>query len=136
MALEGDQVGLENLVVDQSDTTVTFPNCPDIAREFFQPQRTSTKKPDKSINEKVQEHMDRYDEYMRKQQRGVTIYGKEASSSRSMSRSSSTGTQSIQHRVFQENRSVVYFLDIFKRGFMRGFELVTNLTSKLLINPD
>ena len=44
MALEGDQVGLENLFVDQSDTTVTFPNCPDVATEFFQPQRTSTKK--------------------------------------------------------------------------------------------
>ena len=29
MALEGDEVGLENLFVDTSDTTVTFPNCPD-----------------------------------------------------------------------------------------------------------
>ena len=48
MALEGDQVGLENLSVDQSDTTVTFPNCPYVASEIFQPKRTSTKKPDKS----------------------------------------------------------------------------------------
>ena len=61
MALEGDQVGLENLFVDQSDTTVTFPNCPDVATEFFQPQRTSTKKPDKSIDEKVKEALDVYD---------------------------------------------------------------------------
>ena len=34
MALEGDKVGLENLFVDKSDTTVTFPNCPDVATEF------------------------------------------------------------------------------------------------------
>ena len=61
MALEGDQVGLENLFVDQSDTTVTFPNCPYVATEFFQPQRTSTKKPDKSIDEKVKEALDVYD---------------------------------------------------------------------------
>ena len=66
MALEGDQVGLENLFVDQSDTTVTFRNCPDVATEFFQPQRTSTKKPDNSIDEKVKEALDVYDEYMRK----------------------------------------------------------------------
>ena len=57
MGLEGDQVGLENLF----DTTVTFPNCPDVATEFFQPQRTSTKKPDKSIDEKVKEALDVYD---------------------------------------------------------------------------
>ena len=61
MALEGDQIGLENLFVDQSYTTVTFPNCPDVATEFFQPQRTSTKKPDKSIDEKVKEALDVYD---------------------------------------------------------------------------
>ena len=61
MGLEGDQVGLENLIVDQSDTTVTFPNCPDVATEFFRPQRTSTKKPDKSIYKKVKEALDVYD---------------------------------------------------------------------------
>ena len=33
MALEGEEVGLENLFVDTSDTTVTFPNCPDVATE-------------------------------------------------------------------------------------------------------
>ena len=64
MALEGDQVGLENLFVDQSNTTVTFPDCPDVATEFFQPQWTITRKPEKSIDEKVQEHIDRYDEYL------------------------------------------------------------------------
>ena len=54
MALEGDQVGLERLYFDTSDTTVTFPNCPD-ASEFFKPQRTSTRKsPDKVISEKIQ----------------------------------------------------------------------------------
>ena len=35
MALEGDEVGFENLFVDTSDTTVSFPNCPDVATEFF-----------------------------------------------------------------------------------------------------
>ena len=37
IALEGDQVGLSNIFIDTSDTTVTFPNCPDVATEFFQP---------------------------------------------------------------------------------------------------
>ena len=61
MALEGDQVGLENLFIDTSDTIVTFPNCPDVATEFFQPQRTSTRKPpDKRISDLVQRHIDRY----------------------------------------------------------------------------
>ena len=60
MALEGDQVGLEKLFVDTSDTDVTFPSCPDVAREFFQPQRTSTRKPpDKGISDKIQYHIDR-----------------------------------------------------------------------------
>ena len=76
MALEGDEVGLENLFVDTSDTTVTFPNCPDVATEFFKPRRTSTRKTE-SIDEKIQAHIDRYDEYMQRTQRGVTIYGRE-----------------------------------------------------------
>ena len=57
MALEGDEVGLENLFVDTSDTTVTFPNCPDVATEFFKPQRTSTRKTE-SIDEKIQAYID------------------------------------------------------------------------------
>ena len=39
MALEGDQVGLENIFVDKTDETVTFPNVPDVESLFFQPQR-------------------------------------------------------------------------------------------------
>lgn len=66
-------MGLENLYMDTSDTTVTFPHCPDVATEFFQPQRTSTKKPE-SIDEKLQAHIDQYDEYM--QRAGETIYGR------------------------------------------------------------
>ena len=77
MALEGDQVGLEKLFVDKSDETVTFPNCPDVKSQFFQPQRSSTIKLDKSIDEKVQEHVDRYDEYLPRAQRGLTLYGRE-----------------------------------------------------------
>ena len=73
MALEGDEVGLENLFVDTSDTTVTFPNCPDVATEFFKPQRTSTRKPQKSIDEKLQEHIDVADEYLLRAQGGVTV---------------------------------------------------------------
>ena len=56
MALEGDQVGLEKLYLDTSDTTVTFPNCPDVATEFLKPQRTSTRKTE-SIDEKIQAHI-------------------------------------------------------------------------------
>ena len=41
-----------------------FPNCPDVTSLFFQPQRSSTIKLDKSIDEKVQEHADWYDEYL------------------------------------------------------------------------
>ena len=37
-----------------------FPNCPDVTSLFFQPQRSSTIKLDKSMDEKVQEHADRY----------------------------------------------------------------------------
>ena len=55
MALEGDEVGLENLFVDTSDTI--FPNCPDVATEFFKPQRTSTRKTE-SIDEKIQAYID------------------------------------------------------------------------------
>ena len=54
MALESEEVGLENLFVDTSDTTATFP---DVATEFFKPQQTSTRKPQKSIDEKLQEHI-------------------------------------------------------------------------------
>ena len=30
MTLEDDQVGLEKLFADNSDETVSFPNCPDV----------------------------------------------------------------------------------------------------------
>ena len=73
MALEGEEVGLENLFVDTSDTRVTFPNSPDVATEFFKPQRTSTRKPQKSIDEKLQEHIDVADEYLLRAQGGVTV---------------------------------------------------------------
>ena len=77
MALEGDQVCLEKLFVDKSDKTVTFPNCPNVASLFFQPWRSSTIKLDKSIDEKVQEHVYRYDEYLPWAQRGLALYGRE-----------------------------------------------------------
>ena len=51
----------------------TFPNCPDVATEFFKPQRTSTRKPQKSIDEKLQEHIDVADEYLLRAQGGVTV---------------------------------------------------------------
>ena len=54
-----------------------FPNCPDVTSLFFQPQRSSTIKLDKSIDEKVQEHADRYDEYLPWVQRGLTMHGRE-----------------------------------------------------------
>ena len=34
MALEGDQVGLENLFVDKTDETETFSNVPDVESLF------------------------------------------------------------------------------------------------------
>ena len=78
MAFEGDQVGLENLFIDTSDTIVTFPNCPDVATEFFQPQRTSTRKPpDKRISDLVQRHIDLYEEHLSKVHGGVTIFGRQ-----------------------------------------------------------
>ena len=63
--------------MDKSDEIVTFPIYPDVESLFFQPQRSSTIKVDKSINEKVQEHVDRYDEYLPRAQRGLTLYGRE-----------------------------------------------------------
>ena len=54
-----------------------FPNCPDVTSLFFQPQCSSTIKLDKSIDEKVQEHADRYDEYLPWVQRGLTLHGRE-----------------------------------------------------------
>ena len=77
MALWGDQVGFEKLFVDKSDETVTFPNCPYVKSLFFQPQHSSTIKLDKSIDEKVQEHVDRYDEKLPWVQRGLALYWRE-----------------------------------------------------------
>ena len=34
MALEGDQIGLENLFVDKTDETETFSNVPDVESLF------------------------------------------------------------------------------------------------------
>ena len=71
-------MGLENLFIDTSDTTVSFPNCPDVATEFFQPQCTSTRKPpDKRISDLVQRHIDSYEEHLSKAHGGVTIFGQE-----------------------------------------------------------
>ena len=71
-------MGLENLFIDTSDTTVTFPNCPDVATEFFQPQRTLTRKPqDERISDLVQRHIDSYEEHLSKAHGGVTIFGQE-----------------------------------------------------------
>ena len=63
--------------MDESDETVTFHNCPDVKSLFFQPQHSSTIKLDKSIDEMVQEHVDRYDEYLPWEQRGLALYGRE-----------------------------------------------------------
>ena len=63
--------------MDKSDETVTFPNCPDVESQLFQPQRSSTIKQNKSIDEKVQEHVDQYDEYLPRAQRGLTLCGRE-----------------------------------------------------------
>ena len=54
--------------MDKSDETITFPDCPHVKSLFFQPQCSSTIK-----DEKVQEHVDRYYEYLPWMQRGVDI---------------------------------------------------------------
>ena len=63
--------------MDKSDEIVTFPIYPDVESLFFQPQRSSTIKVNKCMDEKVQEHVDRYDEYLPRAQRGLTLCGRE-----------------------------------------------------------
>ena len=63
--------------MDKSDGTVTFPNCPDAKSLFFHPQRSSTMKQDKYVDIKMQGHVDQYDEYLPRAQRGLTLCGRE-----------------------------------------------------------